>query len=607
MRCQSDFKQDFAQRTFRVIYLILLAVFFALDNSPADYRANAPPPPMPKDVVVRVIRGETVEISLQALGRSANSARFLQRTQPAAGQLSAIRPDGPGRAIVTYQHDPASSLAEDGFLYAVQGPDSPVSAPGRVRIMIVEKPPRFVAPREIPFPETVCGRQEKRTVILKNTGGGVIYGTASVAPPWHLLSGERYHLAEGGEHRMELIFSPERPGAHADRLFFSHDPSFQTHLTGSGIPPFRIESDTEASLHHTSSGESPQTHDLVIVNHLEEEIDLEVTLPSFLETVETPVRLPPLGQTGLQLRSAAEALEGGEGLVELESGPFRVPFRVRVFRAPAVISIQPENGIDFGSLENHQTASATLEISNTGGSPVEIQIHSPPSISLGELNRFTLDGGDQKTLTLRFEPNRAGLWEDFLQLAWSQERLSIPLRANVAGEKLGEARFARPPALPPTPPGETLLEGSSLSDYRTIPVSFDRLLVLAQTARSARVAWEGPAETQYRVDYRKLDAGEDGRVRQLWLPMPNVFLTRGDDNFWIADLQGLPPGSRWVIRIMELDLSGNVVAVSNAFTITTTTPQKTWRPSWLLLVLPVLLALVVWIRRQRNRGSDRSR
>jgi len=588
--------------------LTLLLLGGSLRVGGAEYGATMPPPPMAKSVEVTVYLGEEASIPLRALGRSANEANFLLRSQPSLGRLSAIESQGRGQAAVRYQHDASRAGEWDEFTFAVQGPDSPVSAPAKVRIRIVDRPPQFFSTKELRFGGLVCGQSSEQTFTIENRGGGVVAGKVHAGGPWEVVGDGRYQLRKGEMASLTVRFSPTSAGSFSDHVFFSHDKEFLVHLSGQARAPFDVE-ESEIALLHPSSPEAASGQTLHLHNNLDHSLTLEFKLPPFLRG-PARLELPAKSTVSVQITANPSAVRGGDGTLEISSAGFSRTLRSRLYQAPALIEVEPAEGIHLGTLRTLQSAGASIDISNLGGVPVTIELTVPPAIAIEGMRRFTLDAGATRTVNFEFNSTRPGAFEGHFELAWNNERKSIPITALVGGEDSPaglpvQSAEASREAVPPAP-------GADSSQTPTLPtrevaLAFDQIYILNQGHHSVRVGWKmpDPAPASFRVDSRWLTTGPDERVLETWRPLENVLLNR-EDELMAADLLGLQPGQRLVIRIMCLDAAGQITAVSSAFTIATALPAAGWRIPWnWLLAGCILVGSFLWMRARRRQQLAR--
>ncbi len=163
---------------------------------------------MPQALDVSIYRGRSIEIPLRAIGRTPGQLRFLIRTQPKHGTIGPIQIIDFKNAVVTYIQDEKSAATSDSFTFAVQGPDSPVSAPGVVSLTISEEPPAFSVVREADFGTVTLGNTRSEEIVLTNSGGGVLSGRITVPPPWRIAGNEMYRLGRKESQKVRLVFAP---------------------------------------------------------------------------------------------------------------------------------------------------------------------------------------------------------------------------------------------------------------------------------------------------------------------------------------------------------------------------------------------------------------
>lgn len=82
-----------------------------------------------------------------------------------------------------------------------------------------------------------------RTLTVTNTGGGVLYGSASTSPPFSVVSGSSYALQRGQSVQVTIRFTPKTVGAMAGNVALTGGGGGSVSVTGYGDVPAGIFSD----------------------------------------------------------------------------------------------------------------------------------------------------------------------------------------------------------------------------------------------------------------------------------------------------------------------------------------------------------------------------
>lgn len=586
--------------------LVALAILLPAGPLFADLKANEPAPPVPQSETLTVYRGETTLIPLSAKGRLVEEARFLIRSQPKFGTLGEAEWAQPGRGQISYSHVDANGTGTDGFTFAVQSPGSPVSAPGKIRIRIIERPGSFSVPELTEFGATLTGRSSEQTLRLENTGGGIIEGDLKVPAPWTVMGRTHYRLARGESAEIRLRFSPGESRDFVAKVEFSHDAKTRAMLHGEGVAPFRVLPNG-VDLQHPQRSVEKSTATVTVSNPQAQPLLLKITAPPIVEVPAT-LEVPAEGSTELTVRANPQSLTGGDGKILLTHANDTATLAVRVFPAPALLQTKPANVFALGKMEATDTIRGHFQIANHGGSPTEILLEPPRGVTLTTADRLTLAPGEERRITFDFDPITPGTYEDNLWLWFDRQK--IPLKFTAQIEASGTSPEHRTAEITPETSAPS---GNEPAATDTIALSFNQLFVSEQNYHEVKVAWKRPtqnAPASYRVNRRKLETSADGKIREIWEPMPHVTFGETVDSI-SATVGGLNPGQRFTIRIFSFDALGQLAASSPAFAIYSKPYVPKPLPHW-LWVLPFILAVgfLIWvIRRQQriNRAADLSR
>lgn len=552
-----------------------------------------PPPPMAQSVQISLYKGETIEIPLQARGRVPLDTKFLLRSRPRAGELSAIQMEGPGRGRVTYRHTGEAAPAEDSFTYAAQAGDSPVSAPARVRIFILERPAELVVTESLDFGRGLLGRGEERFITLANAGGATFVADLKVDEGWEIAGEQKVEIAGGEAVRVAIRFRPDQERSYLGALRFSHDEKVFVRLSGEGVDPVRW---FPQSLAWAGPEERGKIQELVVENRSGEaiEIFLEGGPGVFLPEAAT---IEPGSQARIEVRPDPAQRQGAQGAIRLKHpfGEAKIPYQVAA--APAQLDVTP-TAWDIGEVLSGQEVETDLLVRNVGGVATVVVLTPPVGVEVdGALDRPLAPDAEEK-FTLRFIGRAPGVYERELEIRHGATARSWPVRAKVreeenglAGEKAGVASGFRPEK--PAPPAAEIF---GLSDLQPAE----------RTKTSVGFEWtqEIAPEDRLLVEERLLGVSPGGGLAIDWRATEQIQLTRMPDHRWRATVVGMIPGGRKYLRVHWINAEGVTLGISETFVVETEPRAVGRQIPWRSLALLALSGAAVWLWwRRRGKGD----
>lgn len=593
----------------KFLFATALALLLAAPSLPAAPKEPPPPPPPPmaQTQTLSIFRGRTVEITLHALGRTPGQLKFFIRSQPKHGKLSDLRVTGRKTAVVTYTHDSAAGSAADSFTFAVQAQDTPVSAPGEIRLVISEEPAAMSVVHAVDFGRVWLGETREEEITLQNTGGGVLAGRVSVPDPWKILGSPEYRLARRQQARVRVAFAPTEARAYSGELLFSHDARSSVRLSGEAAAPFSFDPARQVELSNTNDS-LLRTGTLAIRNESDRARTVEIIAPGQIIT-QDDVTIPAGGTEKLKLQTKSDFLGMLEGELELESEGFRQTLALRVYAVKPVLAVQPK-ALDFGSVPAAQRTTRTLEIKNEGGADAHLQAQVPSEILLIPDPAGTIiTPGETRKFDVAFEPQSAADYAREIKITLENGSSTvIPVTATVNGNRnrtsaplaggIPGATPRLPP--PPTPPPDLMEDTAPAESYNGIPKVENITSLPATKPGLIELTWPKPAipVASWLVEGR---LWRDGKIA--WDPWPGVKF-REQDGKVVGRFENMPPG-RYVIRIRALDAGGKKSAPSLLVSITVP-PRPPWHLfRWFLAVL-VVAGAVYLVRRSREQQRARA-
>jgi len=153
----------------------------------------------------------------------------------------------PGNTSVTLLDDGASAdqAAGDGIYSAEWTPSAAgtytLTFPGNDKITVnVANPTISVTPSSIDFGGVAVNGFVDKTITVKNTGGGILAGTATTNAPYSIISGGSYNLSGGQSQTVTVRFSPTAAGTFLGNVNFSGGNGASVSLTGTAAFPANI-------------------------------------------------------------------------------------------------------------------------------------------------------------------------------------------------------------------------------------------------------------------------------------------------------------------------------------------------------------------------------
>lgn len=577
-----------------------------------DKETVPPPPPMPQAQTVAMYRGRSVEIPLRAIGRSPGQLRFLIRTQPKHGKLGPVQILDRKNAVVTYIHDEKSSVTSDSFTFAVQGPDSPVSAPGVISLTISEEPPAFSVVREVEFGTVTLGNTRSEEVVLQNVGGGVLTGRITVPPPWRIAGTDMYRLGRKEEQKVRVVFAPVDDEEFTGQLRFSHDIKTYVTLTGTGFSPLAF--DPAKELVFPGSSDASRTATVTLLNRTDAVRSVDLEYPDRISGPEQ-LLIKPREDATLTLQIAPTFLGAIDSAIIFESEGYRVSLPAKASAVKPILSATPAAALSFGDVAPGDHKELALELTNSGGSPARLRVTPPRELVISpDPATAVIPAGESRKFTAALELSKPGVFEDALTIDYGGAApLTLPVTA--------EARANTPQT--PQPGVIAIPEGTSPPKQETpvAALSFDppepagnkippitQLTHLRADTHEIEVGWKIPAKNaiSYVIEWRQIGIPpRDGPPIIKWNEWRGV-QTREENGSIIARFPNLKDGQVWYIRIRTVDELGKKSASSPTFVISTKVDKSMGLFGWLAILAGIggAIAAVVFWRKHRLAEDD---
>jgi len=220
-----------------------MAMAFSLPLGAVGAPKGLTPPPVGDDIVVQVMRGGAVNIPLRAHERRGNPLAYEIDRNPRWGELEDFRQadrNRQGPAAVVYRHGNDEESMTDEFTFRARGlVGGGVSSPIKVKVQIVDAPPRLGIAPAVNF-SAVAGESDAREIVLANEGGGRLEGRLSPKPPFEIDGDGRFSLGRGQNKALVVRFSPSSTDPVVPQKLSpsSADPGATVILRGEATAPF---------------------------------------------------------------------------------------------------------------------------------------------------------------------------------------------------------------------------------------------------------------------------------------------------------------------------------------------------------------------------------
>ncbi len=566
-----------------------------------------PPPPVPLGNQASMYTGRSIDIPLKAVWRNPTQIRFLIRTQPKHGVLGEIRITSPNTAVVTYTHNGHDGAGLDSFTFAGQGLGTPVSAPGKVSIIISEEPSSLVVPVEVDFGTVLVGESVTKEIPLDNTGGGIVSGTVEVPPSWKIAGdgSPKYSVIHGQTNSLRLTFSPTDDRSYEEKLRFSHQHTLSVNLVGKGQAPLAFEPDGQLEL----TGSPVRSGTILVRNTTGQERTLSITTPEKIIGPET-VKIPAGEEVPVVLKTDAKFKSGTNGMLRLESGSYKHSIPVHLFAMSPVLKVEPAERIAFGKVTAGEHYRASLKVSNDGGSDARLRIATPKFLVVTpDPATAILSPGENRTFEVSFDPQGSGNYAENISVtSGAGNPLVLAVTATINNPLASASRAPANASVPlPTPTPE----GPKEAVYNDIP-PIKEIRALKTTPHSVQLMWKKPAKNavEYLIEMRSLQSVPNGPAVAKWEPWPFVSY-REENGVVIADIANLQPRTINFLRVSSLDVMESASAPSpTARIVSPAAPNYHTRTILGLLIGLGAVLFFAWRyfrKRQSTRNEDAAR
>ncbi len=541
--------------------------------------------PVPSPVKLTVNRGETVEITLNALTASNKDVQFILRTEPKAGKLLDPEPVRKSKTSATlrYQADPKSTLLQDEIKFAVRIPGGNVSPAETVSITLKDIKPELNLPERIEGGAIRCGQSTTVVVPIRNVGNGTYSQVLQLPSGWAMAQGDRLTVPAGKSLELKLIYTPTTLGATQNILALGAGEKSQTTLTGTGLLAVEVPYIVNFKWDPATSR---RTATVPVRNALEKPVQLKIS--GTVTDLDFPkeAALAAGASSNLQFVLLGEPSRVLNERIQVTVQGLTQDLELQADRAPAQIvlmGLSPEGTVDFGKVPAQQMGKTTksLTLTNRGGTPVTVFGTLPESFVLnGFTEGITVQPGMEVPILVHFAPTALGSLKNSAQIKWDKNVINLTILATIIPDAHTKTMVPDAPTNHSADPQDDL-DPLNASDARTldremninrggllasdfkidpaIPV-IEGVYVKIATEESLTLAWKAPPVVGQQEDYNfvvlnAIVRAINGYPRIIWVRFPKVVVTKVGDEY-TALLRGIGPGWANQLRVSAKGKSG---------------------------------------------------
>jgi hypothetical protein len=623
-------------RSFVAIAAFALRAVLAIGMSALAFDAQAQskskpaPTPFPAPQVIgsfeTVYAGTTTPITVRFEGRPQNPSINIVK-KPSRGVLS--EPRWVSRSVIELNYTPHSGVREgrDFFDLTVRSWNTEDSRPARVDIQILPRPAEVRHAGRLEFGSIIAGDTVSVVLEVTNTGGTPARLSPGIRAPWRLAGNAPADLQPGDTATLEIVFEPEKRGTFQDRLFISPDSKEPLRLEGTAREPLswsprKLAIPSDARSLESAGAAQRGTAEFRISNAAAGPRTVEIDWPPEIDAPRS-LEIPP-GQTrsiSVRLQADAPPAFAFQGPVSLRGPGVSGSVILGVEPAPALLVIDPAEGLDLGEVDVEESATARVSISNRGGHPAELRINFGGGLDKSgvdfalepPLSGQVLAPGETRSFEVRAKPLAAGEFSLPLKI-FSGASMLAHWNVTVAARAAIPAQLEKRPVMAPEAASRLQAGATPAPQAPDAPPDgipgVDEVFLVESTPHTIAFRWAIPSPDvkEFFIERRGIRAGGDGAPVEEWTRWEPVNIEVSGATA-TARFRKLPAGTFWHVRIRSVDSQGGVTASHRGFFRIATRPLPPLLPGWFWWVAaPLALALFyrLWkkLRAARVRNLD---
>ena len=499
-----------------------------------------PRPPQPVPVVVQVARGGTVVIPLRIFGRQEQATRFLVRSEPVRGKILNLQPAEQEVWMLTYQH--TSAMNEEITLqdHILFAAQNKNGTSSAAEIVInIVDNGPELA---VPGPiefGEVAAGIPSSRILTVANNGGGVLEGTVTADAPWTLEPAGFKLRRGEKAQLRLTLLPDVEREYQGRVRFS-DSTLETPLHANAFAPFTF--DPPALELEKSPDSLARSGTFALTNRTSVELTVEVEANARL-AVPSKITLAPKATVTIPIALAADDEEGIDGSVRFGIG--------KIVRQMRIHAVGTKTVVEVPLLPKMTPPNAT-------------PTHKPKIVA------------------------------------------SVPSSSPTATPPEAPSVRAHSESVPDVDSTALMAAVSTVIGARTGLLPITGVAVLRTTADgTAEFGWAPVSlgDASYRIEIRRLSFGQDNKLVQRWVPVPDVLFTQTPERI-TGFVRGIPLGIRDTAHIVALTAQGELCAESPPFSFAMPMPFRvfTLRNGVLLI-----LSLVVfgglgarWLEKKRQ-------
>lgn len=595
--------------------------------------------PEARDISVRFVEGQSVDIELDAAVGSVKQPDFIIRQQPEHGTLSNLRPHQKesNKAIITYTHAGVDVPLMDRFTYACRVDGGPMSAPGVVTLTGQRMEPKVSLVNAPNFSKVFAGGESSSKIVLKNEGTAPYL--MNIAWPEGWVGPPAIEVPMGKTIDFQVFFRPKRVGEFRfEGELQKGMSSSKLILYGECLRPLTVSPGNIMLSLDAKTG--VRTGSFSLVNARPESVLVTLKIPARLSG-PSEVEIPAQGKVDINVFLAAQDVEVYTGEIGVVAGTSVEKIGVQSPPKPAELRLViPEKGVlDFGMIDQRKTVEREIVLLNAGGEPMVVQVECRQPFSVEASGKaLRIEPRQQRSLKVSLKSEASGKLSQQLQIIGGTSTLTVEMIAEVKEVKAPvepqptPMRSSVPVPVLPTPvytapgnpsPGDVAAERtpmqSALMAYlqmEGLPIPKD--LINPYLERVTRVEFIEHTSSSLTLTWKKPDIAPAGWVleasSQIYDPGHRLFIKAwsrinnwklvegGAANKITVRLSSLKSSSQYEIRVMAVDRDGKVSEPSPQMLFAT---AESWRvPSWIWrIMLVVALGLIAYVLYRVRRGD----
>lgn len=479
---------------------------------------------------VKVVRGQSVSITLTGTTGSNRQMTFLLRELPKLGTFKEQKPETKDKlsATLTYMASATGNGNKDTFTFAAQVPGSSVCEPATVTILITDPSVKLDTLDTVEIKTVVLRHPAEKQWLVRN-GGNAPWERKVPAPKgwkWLAPPDGAFKLAGGAEIQARIQCEGTAIGPLEETVDFGMNTkiTFRARV----VRPFAVKGEN-VELKWQPDTVNRMGSVEVVNNDTMRELTVAIAAPDWL-TVEKELKIPPDQTLRLLLALNDRYVERLSGTMKLSGGEYGQEVKLTTVAAPAFLDISEgyddRGGLHFGKLtaDTLPLAKKPFKIRNEGGTSTTVTLKMPEHFRLDKPlpdAGVVVGPGEDFSLVLLPPNETVGSFQDNLTFSGGDIPLKVPCSAGVD------------PSAIPISPGR--LAQKRLEEMRKRET--DRAMKQAQKDKAKAINVLGPVVS---------DGTEDPKI-----PRVHEVSIAADDGETVTFAWDLPDGDGWTFRLFR--------------------------------------------------------